>query len=151
MTDPVISKIEGQCLCGAVQITVRDMKPLIDVCHCAMCRKWGGGPFFGMQGVSHEITGEEHVTTFKSSDWAERASCGKCGSNLYYRFLPTGHTSFLAGLFDLPESVTFEQQIFVDEKPPFYDFAQATPMKTGADVIAEASSQLSAAGISFGD
>ena len=30
------------------------------------------------------------------------------------------------------------KQIFVDEKPAFYDFAQQTPMQTGAEAIAEA-------------
>ena len=147
MPDQTIAEISGKCLCGAVQISVSDMKPLIDVCHCSMCRNWGGGPFFGIGGASHEIKGGEHVTAFQSSDWAERASCSKCGSNLWYRFLPTGHTSFLAGLFALPEDVEFEQQIFVDEKPGYYDFGQDTPMKTGADVIAEAK----AAGMSFDD
>ena len=47
-------------------------------------------------------------------------------------------------MFDLPDA-EIEQQIFVDEKPPYYDFAQQTPMKTGAQIVAEAE----AAGFSF--
>ena len=49
------------------------------------------------------------------------------------------------GLFDLPDGFAIKQQIFVDEKPDWYDIAQASPMKTGAEVIAEAK----AAGFSF--
>ena len=33
---------KGQCLCGAVKVTVKNMKNNVDVCHCGMCRKWGG-------------------------------------------------------------------------------------------------------------
>lgn len=91
------------------------------------------------------MTGEEAVTLYRSSTWAERAFCGTCGSNLWYRFLPTGNRSFLAGLFDLPEGFGIEQQIFVDEKPDWYDILQKSPMLTGAQVIAEAQ----AAGFSF--
>ena len=80
-----------------------------------------------------------------SSPWAERAFCGTCGSNLWYTFLPTGGRSFLAGLFDLPLGFGIEQQIFVEEKPDWYDIAQESPMKTGPEVIAEAMAQ----GLSF--
>ncbi|MGB7408122.1 MAG: GFA family protein [Pontixanthobacter sp.] len=138
---------EGACLCGTVTIALKDAKPLIDVCHCTMCRRWGGGPFLGIGGTNFAMTGKATITTYPSSDWAERAFCGTCGSHLYYRFLPTNHYSFLAGVFDMADSIEIEQQIFVDEKPGYYDFTQRTPMKTGADIIAEAEAQ----GISFED
>jgi hypothetical protein len=60
---------------------------------------------------------------------------------LWFRFVPADHHSFLAGLFDLPESFAMWRQIFVDEKPAWYDFAQDTPKMTGAEVIAEAKAQ----------
>jgi hypothetical protein len=87
------------------------------------------------------VEGEEYVTVYRSSDWAERAFCARCGSNLWFRFVPADHHSFLAGLFDLPESFAMWRQIFVDEKPAWYDFAQDTPKMTGAEVIAEAKAQ----------
>ncbi len=34
----------GACLCGAVQIDVEVNSEEITVCHCSMCRTWGGGP-----------------------------------------------------------------------------------------------------------
>ena len=137
LPDPVI----GRCLCGAVTVTLDHAKPLVDVCHCVMCRRWGGGPFAGVGGEDFAVEGGERVTTYRSSDWAERAFCATCGSNLWFRFLPADSHSFLAGLFDLPKGFEMEQQIFVDEKPDWYDFAQTTPMKTGAQIIAEAEAQ----------
>ena len=146
-----IETATGKCLCGAVTIAAKQMKPLVDVCHCSMCRQWGGGPFMGVSSAEFAVEGREHVTSYASSDWAERAFCSKCGSKLWYRFVPGDHYSFAAGLFDLngngDSEVEIEQQIFVDEKPAFYDLAQKTPMKTGAEVIAEAV----AAGHTFDD
>ncbi len=145
MVDALDHPVTGHCLCGAVRITITAMHPEIDVCHCAMCQRWGGAFYAGVKGDAVTVTGEDSITVYQSSNWAERAFCGTCGSNLWYRFLPTGNRTFLAGLFDLPPGFAIEQQIFVDEKPDWYDLAQASPMKTGPEIIAEAT----AAGFSF--
>ena len=46
---------------------------------------------------------------------------------------------------DLPKGLPIKHQIFIDEKPDWYDIAQDSPKKTGAEIIAEAE----AAGMSF--
>ena len=137
--------IKGKCLCGAVGIELRDAHQEIDVCHCSMCQQWTGSMYAGIEGEDFTLTGEDAISTYDSSDWAERAFCSKCGSNLWYKFLPTGNRTFLAGLFDLPPGMPIKQQIFIDEKPDWYDLAQNSPMKTGAEIIAEAE----AAGFTF--
>jgi hypothetical protein len=145
-SEPIAEPLSGHCLCGAVTITIGRARPLVDVCHCHMCQRWVGGTFGGVSGEDARVDGEEHVTAFRSSEWAERAFCSRCGSNLWYRFLPTGHRSFLAGLFELPKGFAMWRQIFVDEKPDWFDFAQDTPKLTGEDVIAEAKAE----GFDFG-
>ena len=137
--------LKGHCLCRAVSITLHGTRPLVDICHCDMCVRWSGTFLGGLSGDSADITGRDNIGIYKSSEWAERAFCKVCGSNLWYEFTPTGHTSFLAGLFDVPKGLGILQQIFVDEKPDWYDLAQKSPMKTGAEVIAEAK----AAGFEF--
>ncbi|MDT8279407.1 MAG: GFA family protein, partial [Erythrobacter sp.] len=109
--------------------------------HCAMCQRWGGAFYAGVKGSDAHVSGEDAITVYRSSSWAERAFCGTCGSNLWYRFLPTGGRSFVAGLFDLPQGFGIEQQIFVDEKPDWYDIVQESPMLTGEQVIAGAVAQ----------
>ena len=136
--EPLAEPIDGRCLCGAVTVTLSGARPLVDVCHCAMCRRWGGGAFGGISGAAFAVTGGEHVSVYRSSQWAERAFCARCGSNLWFRFVPADHLSFLAGLFDLPDGFAMWRQIFVDEKPDWYAFAQDTPAMTGAEVIADA-------------
>ncbi|WP_249025673.1 GFA family protein [Erythrobacter sanguineus] len=133
--------VTGHCLCGAVTIAVEAMQAEVDICHCAMCQRWGGAFYAGVKGANVTVAGEDAITIYRSSAWAERAFCGTCGSNLWYRFLPTGGRSFLAGLFDLPKGFGIEQQIFVDEKPDWYDIAQKSPMLTGEEVLAEAMAQ----------
>lgn len=138
--------MKGQCLCGAVTIELRDAHQEVDVCHCSMCQKWTGSMYAGIEGEDFTVTGEGHITAYRSSDWAERAFCSMCGSNLWYKFLPTGNRTFLAGLFeDLPKGLPIKHQIFVDEKPDWFDIAQESPMKTGPEIIAEAE----AAGFNF--
>ena len=138
--------LEGHCLCGAVTISAIPAKPHLEACHCEMCRRWCGSAYIAVQSDSEPgITGEEHITRYRSSDWAERGFCRHCGSNLFYRFLPSGSYSFLAGLFDDVAGMTLGEEIFVDEQPPYYSFEQETHRKTGPEIIAEAQ----AAGFSF--
>ena len=129
--------MKGLCLCGAVSIVVQDRRD-IEVCHCGMCRRWGGGPLFAVHcGSELQIAGSGKVKTYASSAWAERAFCGECGSHLYYRLQPTGEYIVPAGLFgDLPEAV-FTTQIFIDKKPGYYRFANNTAELTEADVFAK--------------
>jgi len=137
--------LTGHCLCGEVSITLTGMHKQIDVCHCSMCARWGGAMYAGLEADGFSVTGEASITTFQSSEWAERAFCGTCGSNLWYKFKPTESCTFLAGLFEVPEGLSIKQQIFVDEKPDWYDLVQESPMKTGTQIIAEAE----AAGLTF--
>lgn len=138
--------LTGGCLCGAVSITLTSAHSEVDVCHCSMCAKWGGSMYAGIEADSFNVTGEESISTYDSSHWAERAFCSKCGSSLWYRFKPNDARTFLTGLFDnLPKGLPIKHQIFVDEKQDWYDLAQDSPMKTGAEIIAEAE----AAGFKF--
>ena len=88
-------------------------------------------------GAGVTISGTEHITVFDSSDWAERAFCSKCGTHLYYRFKPTDEHIVPAGFFQDQGEFNFTEQIFVDGKPAYYDFANKTAMLTEAEVLAK--------------
>jgi hypothetical protein len=128
--------MKGHCLCGAVSITARD-NPEMSACHCSMCRRWGGGPFLVVHcGTDVQISGADKITAFRSSDWAERGFCSVCGTHLFYKLVPTGEYIVSSGLFQEGQ-FRFHEQIFIDEKPASYDFANATAMLTGAEVFAK--------------
>jgi len=127
---------KGQCLCGAVRFTAKDTSNNVGACHCGMCRRWGGGPLMVVScGTDVAFEGEENITVYNSSDWAERGFCKKCGSHLFYRLKAINGHQMPAGLFDNQESFNFGLQVFVDRKPSFYGFANKTNEMTEAEVI----------------
>ena len=79
--------LTGQCLCGAVKVSGAAQEPKVDACHCEMCRRWGSGPFFEVTCSHVRFDGAENITKIRSSDWAERGFCNKCGSNLFYHII----------------------------------------------------------------
>lgn len=136
MTDT--PELHGKCLCGAVGVTIAPPETHIDACHCGMCRRWSGGPHLGLGMVSDPVfTGAEHVVRYASSEWAERGFCGTCGTHLFYRFVPTGNYSFLAGMFDGADDFALTLEIFVDNKPGYYDFAGERERLTEAETMAK--------------
>ena len=128
--------MKGECLCGAVQFTAPESKE-IGACHCGYCRRWGGGPMLAVHcGAEVQFAGTEHIGVYASSDWAERAFCTRCGTHLYYKLLATGEYFVPAGTFD-SDDLVLASQIYVDKKPPYYEFANKTPMLTEQQVLAQ--------------
>ena len=80
--------------------------------------------------------GEENVSRVRSSDWAERGFCAQCGSNLFYRIVERDDYQVAAGLFDDQSMLRLSLQVFTDQKPAFYEFANQTKMMTEAEVVA---------------
>jgi len=127
---------KGHCLCGTVKFTVKNMKNSVEACHCGMCRRWGGGPLMCVEcGSDVTFEGEENITVYNSSDWAERGFCKKCGSHLFYRLKDSHEHQLPAGLFDHQKNFHFDLQVFTDRKPAFYSFANETKEMTEAEVI----------------
>jgi len=127
----------GKCLCGAVQVEAKTLDTSVGACHCSSCRRWGGGPLMtASAGTEVTFKGEENVETFSSSDWAERGFCRKCGTHLFYHLKNGGEYIMAAGLFGDVEGYVFDHQVFIDERPPYYRFANDTKDMTGAELFA---------------
>jgi hypothetical protein len=124
-------------LCGAVRVRITAPHTAVDVCHCAMCRRWAGGPWMGIR-VERDIAieGRQHVGVFRSSQWAERAFCKLCGSNLYWRVVDKDIYYLSAGVLDDQAALQLAMQMFIDDKPHFYDIAGDAPRLTGEQVVA---------------
>lgn len=129
--------MKGTCLCGAVSIAAPDNTGT-SACHCTMCRKWGGGPAMAVHcGPDVDIENADGVTNYRSSEWAERGFCSKCGTHLYYRLSGSNDYFLFAGFFGDDVPFEFKEQIFIDSKPGYYDFANDTDNMTGAEVFAK--------------
>jgi hypothetical protein len=133
-----MAELKASCLCGAVRLKATPVAAKLDACHCSMCQKWGGGPFLEVDCKADvTVEGEKNISVFSSSEWAERGFCSKCGSHLFYRLKQGDSWAIPVGLFDEAPAVDFQKQIFIDEKPPFYSFAEKTETMTGAEAFAQ--------------
>src|SRR5699024_3402761 len=126
--------MEGGCACGAVRFTAEAPRAY-GVCHCTTCRRWTGGPFLAVN-CGAEVKIEGPVTIWNSSDWAERGSCTRCGSGLFYRLKPNGDHYLAVGAFDDQQGWEMTEQIFIDRKPGHFAFATETHAMTEAEVMA---------------
>lgn len=134
MTDDL--NLKGECMCGVVKLSATAKKPSVVVCHCDMCRRWSAGPFMSVSCQAVTFDGQENISRIRSSDWAERGSCTKCGSNLFYHPMGGNDYQIAAGLFDTHSLLRMSLQLFTDRKPAFYEFANETRMMTSAEAIA---------------
>lgn len=131
----------GQCHCGAVKFMATP-KPYddgvhIEACHCGICRRRVGGPLLGVTlAKAPEIEDETHLCTYQSSDWAERQFCKNCGTNLFYRLKASDFHTVHAGALDDLSDAKLALEIFIDNKPSYYDFAQETQKMTEQQVMA---------------
>lgn len=129
-------ELTGHCLCGAVRVQARGPAEF-GACHCSMCRKWTGGPLLAVHcGTEVRFQGDESVTSYASSEWAERGFCRHCGTHLFYRLKLDGQYVLPLGLLDPGPEWSFAEQIFIEEKPACYEFANQTRRMTGAEVFA---------------
>ena len=134
--------MRGRCMCGAVAFEAAPKSLTFHACHCDMCRHWTGAAMLAVAVPPDGMTfdGAEHVRTIRSSDWAERAWCDRCGATLYYRVTADGplkgqyHVAL--GLFDDPEQFEFASEIYIDRKPDSSAFAGSRKTLTAAEVEA---------------
>lgn len=81
MSDPLY---EGGCLCGQVRWRAEGQPANVRLCHCSLCQRATGGPFFaraifvaGMFSRTGETTG------WPTSPRVERQSCARCGTPMF--------------------------------------------------------------------
>jgi hypothetical protein len=136
MSNPTESK--GSCLCGTISFTVKSINYNVGACHCNICRKWGGGPFMAVDcGTEVSFENAKNISIFNSSEWAERGFCNICGSHLFYRLKENNQHIMPVGLFNNDEPFIFDHQVFIEERPSYYCFANKTDNMTGAELFAK--------------
>ena len=126
----------GSCLCGAVKFTAIDVSSEVHACHCTMCRRWSGGPGLAVNVAGLEFQQDEQLRLFASSDWAQRGFCQQCGTNLFYLLTDPQQYMVWMGALDDQSGLTLSGEIFIDEKPPGYEFAGEHHRMTGEEFLA---------------
>ncbi len=111
------AEITGRCLCGSVTIRVagaHEQAP--GACHCRMCQRWSGGLFLCFTAEAAGVTVQGPAVRFASSEFAERAFCGTCGSHLWMRDTGSHDEPYelMPGLFDAARGWPLRSEIYVD-------------------------------------
>lgn len=123
-------------MCGRVRFEV-ETRDRFSACYCKMCQRWSSGTFMGVHCESFALTaGAAALTVFKSSDWAERAFCSRCGSNIYYHAPEFGAPSVALGTLENTDGLEVSVQYFIDRKPEGFALANETKDLTEAEIEA---------------
>jgi hypothetical protein len=134
--------MRGGCICGAVRFEAEPRAREIHACHCQTCRRWTGAALLGVSVLPDDVRfeGAEHIRTYQSSEWAERAWCDRCGTTLYYHLTADGFGpktyEMALGLFDEPDGLPLTKEIYIDRKPDGFAFAGEHERQTKAEVEA---------------
>lgn len=123
--------IQGQCLCGAVQIAVTDPAGWVGVCHCSMCRRWSGSVFACFSAAADTVKVSGPVKLYASSDLADRAFCATCGSHLWMRDRDEGADyDLMPGLFKAAQDWPLRSEIYCDKAPAAFALSGDHPKAT---------------------
>ena len=129
--------VTGHCLCGDVRYSARLGALEVGACHCSMCRRWSGGPLLAVEVEEGSVKFEDagRISTYRASEWGERGFCRNCGTVLFWRMQDGSHFALCAGTLDDDVALSFTTEIFIDEKPAYYEFANPTAKLTGQQVF----------------
>lgn len=100
--------LTGGCQCGAVRYALFAKPQRTGICHCRMCQKAVGGPFFAWAAANHTDLAWTRgaPAQFTSSSAADRGFCARCGTPLTFRYRRRpGHIDVSLGSLDDPASV----------------------------------------------
>ena len=104
----------GHCLCGAVTLRVNGHRPKVGACHCQMCRRWTGAALFNFVAAPEQVAFHGPFQAYRSSSFAERAFCRRCGSHLWIRD-DGGDFELLPGLFEAAKDFPLISEVYVDD------------------------------------
>lgn len=138
-TVPPAPAIEGHCLCGAVTVTVTDTAtarhdPNVGACHCRMCQRWSGGLFLCFTAEAAAVTVRGDVARYRSSSFAERAFCPRCGSHVWFADVEPGaepaEYELMPGLFDAARDWPLRSEVYADRALRSVSLAGEHPRKS---------------------
>lgn len=119
----------GGCFCGAVRFAVTGTPLNVRICHCRICQKTTGGPFFAramFDRAGFEVTGE--LGRIPSSHRMQRAHCLHCGTPLFAEPLDTPtEVSINLVTLDKPDALKPQVHVWTSSKLSWLVLADGLP------------------------
>ncbi|HEX3915926.1 MAG TPA: GFA family protein [Caulobacteraceae bacterium] len=112
--------LEGGCLCGAVRFEARGAPENVRVCHCRLCQRAMGAPFFARALFPAEqvaLTGE--IARYNTSPELARLFCPTCGTRIGAARQDDqwgANVALALACFDDPEALTPDAHFFTGSK-----------------------------------
>jgi hypothetical protein len=108
---------EGGCLCGAVRFKVEGEPLNVRACHCRICQRVMGSPFFARAQFNQQaISVEGPTASWPSSANGVRVFCPKCGTRFMSRRLDGTVAGMALATFDDRNAFAPTEHIWVSEK-----------------------------------
>jgi hypothetical protein len=121
-------KITGGCLCGASRY-VTEAEPInVRACHCRLCQKATGAPFYARVMVpldQVEITGP--VGWYASSPEVRRGFCTRCGATLFSERAAQNTIGLTLGCLDDPDAFQPAEHIWTSSQQAWVVLGDGLP------------------------
>jgi hypothetical protein len=137
-----MTKFEGRCFCGAVQIEAQGDPEAMGYCHCHSCRSWSAAPvnaftLWRPQNVKL-LKGAEYLGHAMKTPASDRQFCQRCGGHLMTDHPPLGLVDVYAAT--LP-GLTFSPELHVN-------YAETVlPMKDGLPKLKDFPAEFGGSGV----
>lgn len=121
MTPPDPTRLTGGCACGAVRFTASASPTEVAWCHCRTCQRSVGAPAVAWASFpAGAVTWRGPLSTWRSSDRAQRGFCAACGSSLaWLPDDPAKGPDLAVAAFDRPEALAPGFSIWCDDRQPW--------------------------------
>jgi hypothetical protein len=129
MGENLQEELQGGCLCGAVRFSASQKPNGIVACHCHECRQMTGHFMAAAFVIKSKLTilKSEGLRWYRSSPFARRGFCNRCGSTLFWDGDKLDKIGIAAGALDDTTGLKLNAHVYVPEKGCYYEITDGLP------------------------